>query len=248
MFHTLANFISLPFAAETDVTPVTDSVILTQNNHFVFQNDVNLFAAAAMEATPARVRIITPSLRIPSTPWLRPLITGTIPPNMPVLPDYRANPLTLRALEETQVMATNALAMGSENFTSLLWIGDVIQPPPVGNIVTMRGTSTGAAVANKWTQVAVTWQDTLPNGTYGIVGLQHQSANGQAARLIINGQQYRPGALSVTALGNFSHPMFLKGGLGLWGTFRSVAMPLVEVLANAADASHELYLEFVRMS
>lgn len=248
MFHVLANFISISTAVDTDVTPVTDNVILIQNSHWVFQNDMYLLAAAAMEATPARVRIVTPSLRIPSTPWLRPLITGAVAPNMPVLPDYRGNPLLLKALEETQILATSAIAMGNENFTSLLFVGDGVTPPPAGNIVTMRGTSTTAAVANKWSQITVTWQDTLPFGSYGIVGFQHQSTNAQAARLIINGQQWRPGALSVTALGNYSHPMFLKGGLGLWGTFRSVAMPLVEVLANAADATHELYLEFVRLS
>lgn len=248
MFHTLANFIVLPFAVETDITPVQDPIFLIQNGHWLFPNDMYLFAAAAMEITPARVRISTPSLRIPSTPWLRPLITGAIPPNIPVIPDYRAQPLLLKGLEETTVFATNALAMGSENFTSLLWVGDRIDPIPQGNIVTMRGTSVTAAVANKWSQITTTWQDTLPFGTYGIVGLQHQSANAQAARLIINGQQWRPGAMSVTALGNFGIPFFLKGGMGLWGTFRSTAMPIVEVLCNGADATHELYLEFVRMA
>lgn len=248
MFHVLGNFISISTTADTDVTPIVDSVFLIQNSHFVPQTDMMLFAAAAMEATPSRVRIVTASLRIPSTPWLRPLITGTTPPNMPVLPDYRANPLTLKALEEIQIWATSAIAMGNENFTSLLFVGDTITPAPQGNIVTMRGTSTTAAVANKWTQLTMTWQDTLPFGTYTIVGLIHYSANAQACRLVINGQLWRPGALSVTALGNYSHPMFLKGGLGAWGSFRSTAMPIPEVLSNSTDATHEVYLEFVRTS
>lgn len=248
MFHLLANFISIGTVADTDVTPIQDNVILIQNNHFVFQQDMQLLAATFMEITPSRARIVTPSLRIPSTPWVRPLITGAVPPNIPVIADYRANPLTLRALEETYWLATSALAMGNENATGLMWVGDGITPPPVGRIITMRGTSTTAASANKWSPITVTWQDTLPLGTYGIVGLQVQSANAQAARLIINGQPWRPGSLSVTALGNYGVPMFLKGGMGLWGTFRQTAMPIVEVLANAADAAHEVYLEFVQMA
>lgn len=248
MFHVLANFLNIGTTVDTDITPVTDSVFLIQNSHFVPQSDLYLFAAAAMEATPSRVRIVTASLRIPSTPWLRPLITGAIPPNIPVIPDYRANPLLLKALEEVQVWATSAIAMGNEHFTSLLFVGDTITPPPQGNIVTMRGTSTTAATVNAWTQLTMTWQDTLPFGQYGIVGLQHFSANAQACRLVVNGQLWRPGALSVNALGNYTHPMFTKGGLGLWGTFRSTAMPIPEVLCDAANATHEVYLEFVRMS
>ena len=248
MFHTLAYFNNIGVVVDTDMTPIQDNVILIQNAHFVFQQDVNLFLAALMEATPARARIVTPSLRIPSTPWIRPLITGTVPPNQPVMADYRANPLTLRSLEETQMLVTSALAMGNEHATGLLWVGDAITPAPQGNVVTMRGTSTSAAVVNTWSPLTVIWQDTLPFGTYGIVGLQHQSTNGQAARLNINGQQWRPGALSVTGLGNYSVPAFLKGGMGLWGTFRSTAMPIVEVLCDAANAAHEVYLEFVRMS
>lgn len=248
MFHLLGNFISIGTVVDTDVTPIQDNVILIQNNHWVFQQDMSLLAATFMETTPARARIVAASLRIPSTPWVRPLITGAIPPNIPVIADYRQSPLLLRGLEETYWLATSALAMGNENATGLMWVGDGITPIPQGNIVTMRGTSTTAAAANKWSAITVTWQDTLPMGVYGIVGLQHQSTNAQACRLIINGQYWRPGSLSVTALGNYGVPYMLKGGFGLWGTFRSTAMPIPEVLCNAADAVHEIYLEFVRMS
>lgn len=248
MFHLCANFVAIGQTVDTDVPPITDSVILIQNSHFVFQQDMYLFTIVPMSTTLQRVRIVTASLRIPSTPWVRPIVSGSIPPNQPVIADYRANPLLLRALEETQVWATSGLASGTEHFTSGMFVGDTITPAPQGNIVTMRGTSTTTATANAWTQLTMTWQDTLPFGTYGIVGLQHESANAQFCRLVINGQQWRPGAMSVNALLNYSHPMFTKGGLGLWGTFRSTAMPIPEVLCNAADASHEVYLEFVRMS
>lgn len=250
MFHILANTVAIGQTVDTDVAPLTDSVFLIQNSHWVPQQDVYLQLAYALSTTILRTRIVTPSLRIPTTPWIRPLGVGSIPPNQPVICDYRNAAMLLKALEETQVWATSGLASGTERFTSILWVSDSLHlnPIPAGNIVTMRGTSTTAATANAWTQLTVTWQDTLPYGMYGIVGLQVQSTNAIAARLIINGQLWRPGALSVTALTNYSAPVMLKGGLGLWGTFRSTALPIVEVLANAADASHECYLEFVRMS
>lgn len=248
MFHLLANTILIGQTVDTDVTPVTDSVFLIQNSHFVPQADCYVQMATAGSATLNRTRIITASLRIPSTPWLRPILEAAIPPNNPRLCDYRAGPLLLKALEEIEVAGTSGLASGTERFFSGLWVSDTLalQPIPAGNIVTMRGTSTTTVTANAWTQLTTTWQDTLPFGTYAIVGLTHQSANAQLARLVINGQLWRPGSLSVTALGNAGNRAFLKGGMGVWGTFRSVAMPIVEVLANAADASHEVYLDFIR--
>lgn len=246
MFHLAANTILIGQTVDTDVTPLTDSVLLVQNSHFVLQQDMYLFAAYAMSATLSRTRIILPSFRVITTPWIRPIAQATITPNNPNVADYREHPLRIRALEELQIAATSGLAMGTERFTSLLWLGDTVQQAPQGDIYTLRGTSTTAVTANAWSQLTMTWQDTLPAGTYTIVGLGHESANAIAARLIINGQQWRPGALSFNSFANRIPEMFHRGGLGSWGSFRSTAMPIPEALCNAADASHEVYLDFVR--
>lgn len=248
MFHTLAWFISIGQTADTDVTPVSDSVMLVQNSHFVPQQDVKLLWAAAMSATLNRARFATPKTRTLTNPWIRPIIEAAVPPSNPAVQFRGDNPFVFRGLEEIQLLATSGLAMGNENFTAVASLAVGMQPIPQGDIYPLRFTSTTPAVANKWSQLTVTFQDTLPTGTYAVVGLEHESANGQAARLIFQGQQFRPGALSVTALANRQNSVFYDRKFGVFGTFPQTAMPLIEVLCNGADASHEGYMDIIRIS
>lgn len=247
MFHLLANYVSIGQTADTDVTPVTDDVFLIQNSHFVPQSDIMLLAAAGMSANLTRLKLATPKTRQVVNPYIRPLNGAATPPSNPAVADYRQNPFKLRGLEEIQLLGTSSLASGNEDLTTLMWLGTGIDAPPAGDIFTMKGTSTTTATVNTWTQITVTWSDTLPQGQYACVGLQHQSAGGQAARLTFYGQQFRPGALSVTALANRSHEMFTKGRLGVFGRFLQTAMPLVEVICDSADTSHEVYLDLIRV-
>lgn len=247
MFHLLAWFISIGQTADTDVTPVTDPVFNIQNSHFLPQTSVRLLWSAVMSATLNRVRFATPKTRILTNPWVRPIIEAAVPPSNPAVCDWLDSPFMLNGLEEIQMLATSGLAMGNENFTGLAAVATGIEPVPQGDYYRLRFTSTTAATANKWSQLTVTWQDVLPAGQYAVVGLEHESANGQACRLIFNGQQFRPGTLSVTALANRQGAMFYGHRLGVFGRFLQTAMPIPEVLANAADASHEGYMEIVRV-
>lgn len=246
MLHLLAWFISIGQTADTDVTPVSDPVFLVQNGHFVPSINVRLMWAAMMSATLNRVRVATPKTRVVTNPYIRPIIEAAVPPSNPAVANWLDAPFSLNALEEIQLLATSGLGTGNENFTGLALVGTGVQPVPQGDFYRLRFTSTTAAVANKWSQLSVTWQDTLPAGQYSVVGLEHESAGGQACRLIFNGQQYRPGTLSVTALANRQHDIFYGHRVGVLGNFLQTAMPIPEVLCNSADASHEGYLEVVR--
>ena len=247
MWHLLAWFISIGQTVDTDATPVTDSVFLVQNGHFVPQMDVKMYYAAAMSATLTRARFASPKTRQVTNPWIRPIIEAAVPPTNPNVRSWIDSGFSFRGLEEIQLLATSGLAMGNENFTALAAVGVGLEPAPQGDYYPLRGTSTTAVTANKWTQVAVTWQDTLPAGTYAVVGLEHQSANAQAARLIFQNQQFRPGSLSITSLSNRQNALLANRRLGVYGRFLQTAMPLVEVLANGADASHEVYMDVIRV-
>lgn len=247
MQHLLAWSAAINNAADVDVAPVPDPVITVQNSHFLPQTDVRLMWAAVMSATLSRARFATPKTRQVTNPWIRPIIAAATPTSNPPMAWWLDSMFIFRALEEIQLLATSAVAMGTERFTALAAIATDFQPIPQGDIYPLRFTSTTAATANAWSQLTVTWQDTLPQGTYAIVGLEVFSANAQAARLILQGQQYRPGSVSVTALANRQNFIFVERKVGVYGTFKQTAMPIVEVLANAADASHEGYLQIVRI-
>lgn len=247
MQHLLAWFISIGQTADTDVTPVPDPVMTVQNSHFLPQQDVRLLWAAAMSATLNRARFASPKTRQVTNPWIRPTIAAAVPPSNPAVQFRVDDPFVFRALEEIQLLATSGLAMGNENFTGLAAISTGIQPIPQGDIYPLRFTSATAATANKWSQLTVTFQDTLPAGTYAIVGLEVESANAIAARLILQNQIFRPGTMSVTALANRQNAMFYERKLGVLGQFQQTAMPIVEVLCNGADAVHEGYIDIIRI-
>lgn len=230
-----------------DVDVVPDGIFTVQNGHFLPQRDHFLYWAAAMNSAMDRVQLVTPTLRQITSPFITPLILALISGNSRNVADYRRFPLRLRQLEELQLLATLSAA-GPTRTTILLAIYDARPPAaPSGDIFTMRGASTTAAVANAWSLLTVAWQDNLPNGLYACVGLRHISANGQAARLQFEEQAYRPGTLSSNVDTEQFHEMFMKGELGEFGRFQSYRMPQVEVLANAADAVHEVYMDLIRV-
>jgi len=247
MFHTLAWYISIGQAVDTDVTPVPDPVVLVQNSHFVPQTQVRLNWCYAASTTLDRARFATPKTRVVTNPWIRPIENGIIPADNPNVMDRTQQPFLFNGLEEIQLLATSGLATGNEDFFAVASIGVASQPVPAGDIYPLRFTSTTAAVDAAWSQLAVSFQDVLPVGTYAIVGLEVKSANAIAARLILQGQQFRPGSLSISALGNEQHSLFRQRKPGVYGTFVQTALPLVEVLCDGADAAHEGYLDIIRV-
>ena len=242
MFHLCAYSTSIATGVETELNAVTDGILPISNNHVVPQQPCSLLFAAAMATNLQRARISTPRFLQYTTPFIRGIMAGLVPTSPAQLATYLMAQLDLTQLEEITINAFQNAA-GAQRVTALLGLQFSPNPPATGDIFTLRGTSTGAAVANAWTQIAMTWQNALPRGRYAICGLQHQSANGQAARLIIQQQFYRPGCMSQAALSDVAHPYFFKGALGQWGVFDNQTFPNVEVLCNAADAAHEVYMD-----
>jgi hypothetical protein len=161
--------------------------------------------------------------------------------------DYTEENLVARRLEELQVNVLQT-AVGAETVTVVVGLLTQREAAPMGSCYTLRGTSTTAATSGAWSDIVVTWQDVLPQGTYAVIGGEVQSANGLAHRIIFENQYFRPGGLSVTSLGNGADKLFRMGGLGTWGRFSSNAFPNIQVLAGAADAAHEVFLDVVKVS
>lgn len=228
------------------ITPVDDAQITIQNNAFLFNNDVLAFWACAMNADIVRARMRTPTIEVFPSAYIRPLEGNLVPGTIPGVQDMRANPLRFAATELIVADAESDQAMGNQRTTVLVGIGDGLSPAPSGEFRAIRGTSTTAAVANAWSLVQITWDEDLPQGTYQVVGLEHFSTNAQAARLVLQGQMWYPGSVSQVDQENRTSPIFLRGGLGSWGQFNSNVMPNIQVLCNAADAVHTVYMHYVR--
>lgn len=251
MHHTIAwSNTSVSNTAEVDLTPVTDAVIpQSASAHFLPQFDTPLVYIGAASVNLQRARLSTPTLNLVTTPFIRP-INQALTFGMPQrVWDLSTSPLTLKGLEEVTLLVTQTGGAAQQVVASAGLMYQNI-PAPVGNQWCLRGTSSTTTVANAWTQITMTWNNSLPTGTFGIVGMQASSTTMIAARLICENQVPRPGVMGLQGLGNDTHELFRGGGaenLGLWGKFHNYNMPLVEVLCTAADASFEIYLDVVRM-
>jgi len=246
-FHTVAFNVDIGQVADTDVPAVTDNIFTIANGHFLPQIDWDLVYAAAMSATITRARIVSPSSRQVTLPFIRPIEAAVVPGDNPNIADYRDTPFRIRGLEELSIEATSDLGVGTESLTVLLGLQGVREPIPAGNVYSMRGTSVTASVADAWTTLVVTWADTLQEGLYAVIGLEVVGATEVAGRIIFPRQIDRPGTVAQTLIASRTAPMFYKGGLGVWGRFRATAMPQIEVLNTAVVAVHTINLEFIRI-
>lgn len=245
-FHMCAYEEAIDNTANTDLDAITDDVLTISNSHFLLQQDMDIIGAAAMSANLTRGRIVSPSNRQITLPFIRPIIGAAVPGDNPNYANYLDNPFRVRGLEELAI-ETSGVCMGTEQSLSLLALQTTMEPVPRGNIFTMRGTSTTTTTALTWTTLTTTWADILPEGTYLVCGLEVQAATCVAARIIFEGQVWRPGSLGITGLTQRNPAVFRKGGLGVWGRFTSTAMPQIQQLNTAGVSSHEIYMDIMRI-
>jgi len=249
MFHTAAYITTLlAQAANFDTPALSDDILAISNNHFLPQRDYDLVAAYVQSTTLNRARLVSPTNRQITLPFIRPTSANTTPPSRVPLADYRDNPFRVEGLEELALEMSSDLGAATEVGLGVVFLETGRRPAPRGQVFTLRGTSTTTAAVNLWTTLAMTWADALPVGRYAIVGMEVIGATEIAGRVILEGQYERPGCIAGVLVGGITHPMFQKGGLGLWGEFVSTRMPIVQVLNLAAVAVHTVYLDIIKIS
>lgn len=246
MYHVLALQANTFGQTNYDMLPLADSWIPIQNNHYFPPDQMLLFGGWFGGASLTAVTLTTPRSRQVVPPRLYPIQSSLLPPDRPHIWDRRSNPFILNRVEEVSLLANIGGAANAYN-TAILFVGDQLDPVPAGDIYSLHGTSTTAATANAWTQVTVSWDQTIPSGTYLVVGSQHQSTNAIAHRWYFRYKPNKPGFLSLTSLGNMTDPSYYFGGWGALGRFDTTAYPFLEVLCNAADASHDIVMNMIKI-
>lgn len=247
MHHTIAWRESIADIVAEDIAPVVDGIMTIQNNHFLPQKNYSMLYAYYGAAGATRARFITPTFRQLSTPWIRPINLGIVPLDEPNVADYSDNPLLIRGLEELQLEGLQTTGGAAVVVAIAGLASQPVGPAPSGDIIAMRGTGATTVTAGGWTNCAITWQDTLPNGQFAVVGLECIGATAVSGRLIFEDQVERPGCLAQGLVSGNGHPLFRYGRLGVWGRFNAFRIPSVEFLCNAADTAQEVYLHLVRI-
>lgn len=201
-----------------------------------------LWGAYAGGATMTRAQFSSPSLRRTFLPEIAPIDKNTLPTSPRMLFMYDDSPIPLDPGEGLDVFLTNT---ASDRETVLAFLGPGPSKPDTRAFFTLRVTATPTAVAGQWTNGALTFDQTLPAGSYDLLGARFRSTNLIAFRFVFVGGTYRPGAVGYAASTVLDYDKFRGGNLGVWGSFRHNAPPTVDFLANAADASFAGELDLV---
>lgn len=263
--HLLAYYNSSVATSLTDVPALTDGVIPVSNFGITAippraqpADDLHLVAAAAVSSTLQRVRVYTDAMRPFGPLYVRPpqasgAAVGPLFPENPRLMTLFHTPILLPRSEQIHMEAVTG-APGGEPFLCLLWVASHLQPFPAAgtDLRWVRYTNTDTVAANAWfrlTSANTTFEQSLPGGTYAVLGMEHFSASAQAARLAFAGQSERPGVIAMNGGGGFAggvtgrnHSAFYDGSFGVFGQFQNGNWPGIEVLCNGADTSAEGYL------
>lgn len=247
MFHLLAWTADVVTATLTDMTPIPDGIIPISNSHFLPGDDYDVFWALSLGTNLQRTRITTPRLRQVSPVFVRPIQPTLIGSN-DVNANWMAN-MPLRLSREEEIVVESIQNAGvNQQLTTIAAIGRQRVPVPPGDEYTIRLTSSTAAAANAWTQIAYTLDSQLPQGRYAVIGSEMFSTNGQAHRFTFDNQFVRPGSPSVAAATHRLPYPFYGTDLGVYGYFVTYSLPRIEVLCNGADATHEGYLRVVKVA
>ena len=248
MFHAFAYTATGNTISNLEMTPIQDDILSIQNGHFLPANDMNLFGFYCGSTLASFVTLNTPTLRQVSVPRMIPVSNQASPFTDPNIVDLRSNPLTLKAVEEIQLLITLATNASPALAVALMLAGDRLDPVPRGDIVTLHGVSTTTVNATGWTSLNIIFDTILPAGRYALIGAQVVSATAIAHRFILKDQVPRPGFLSINALSNRTAWDYPRGGMGKIGEFTTITYPIMQVLCSAADNSHDVLWHIVRLS
>ena len=198
----------------------------------------NIFMMSALAANLTRAQFQSPSLRRIFLEELNPLIVSAIATTPQGVYYLGGDVLPLNPNELLQFWAAQN-AVGAQQVTGLVWLCDT-PPAPIDatDVHTLRITASGTAVANAWTNMALSFDQTLPAGRYQLVGARMRSTNMQAFRFVIRGYPWRPGVMGNVNVGDQTLPSnFRRGELGVWAEFTNLVQPTMDVLCNAGDSS-----------
>lgn len=205
-----------------------------------------LVGVFAMGGNITLARFDSPSLRRLTNNDVSPLNVGSSVLTPSRFVDLRDNPLTLDTDEALNFLAAEDLT-GAAQQTGIAILSDGDFSVPAGEIFTVRATGATTLTAYAWTNVALTFTQSLPAGVYELVGATGIAGDLVAFRFVGVGMTWRPGGIGVTALSAVPHPAFRRGGLGRWLQFSHNTPPTVDCLATAANTSETFLLDLIKI-
>lgn len=204
-----------------------------------------ILGAYAIGVNLTQAQLASPSLRRTVNMDLSPFDRLTLPPTTPRFVSRAYSPVPVEKGEALNALTAEDGA-GATRATAIAILGDKAPTVDARASYTVRATGTTTLTAFSWTNVVLTFSQTLPSGKYDIVGAFCRSAGAIAFRLVIPGSQYRPGGIGMT--NDFDNGIKEQryGGWGIWGSFDLEQPPTIDVLSATADTTETVYIDLVK--
>lgn len=235
-----AAYHAMVACADQHVRVVTPDVYVPELN--------NIIGAGVCGGTIAdEAYLDSPSLRRIGQFDIAPVYAAVAPTTLQAYRPRISSPTRLDVGEGVRLY-TMETTTTSEIRTGFVVLSDGALSPINGEIFTIKATATITTVTGSWVNGALTFRQTLPVGTYSIVGARCSCATGVAFRLVPVGANYRPGGQCVNAVGTPDIPEQRMGAMGEWCQFNSLTPPTLEIIGGTAAAqSPELYLDLIQI-
>ena len=248
MWHTCAYSASFT-NSQTNATlnALSDNVFrIGSQNGFVLQEDMMLLAAWVLNNNVTAARLNAPKFAQFGPIQLPCIMGGAVVTSGMLILTWPFRSPTFRNQEEVYATADSGGTAAAQE-TIVTCFSQGVDPIPQGEELTIKITSTTAAVANKWTLLTLVYGNTLPEGLYALIGSECFSTNAQAHRYTFWNQFYRPGFPSSSAQSNIEWPGIRDYRLGLAGVYSNVTPANIEVLCNGADNSHTIFQRLIKI-
>lgn len=249
MFHTAAFGQSVDLAGGfTSINAVQDQSVTTSGVDVRVPKALTYLvgqAALIGNATPARAQIQAPSLRALLNVDVEPVVAAVVFGSPPESILHGDAPIPLQA-DESMNFALQATGGAATQNYGLVWLSDGPLKAVSGPIYSIRCTSAITLAADSWVNGNLTFAQTLPAGTYQVVGMRSRGTNLVASRLVFVGAAFRPGVPAVNALGDLDPQGFRYGNAGVFGQFDSTQPPTVDCL-GVTDTSQTHILDLVKI-
>ncbi len=248
-FHIIAFHSEQDEAGQyTNLTPVVDPTVSISGNYVYvpeLNNLIGYYIAGGSTASDAYFQ--TPSLRKLLNIDVSRIELGISPVGHNSLVLFENDPIPLERYEGLEVFL-KADPATAEKHTAVVFLSDGALAKISGQIFTVKATSSINATSGKWSEGTLSLRQSLPVGTYAVVGAVCVGSNLVAFRFIPIGYAWRPGGIAVADLDDFVHPKTVKGGLGTWFTFDARNLPSVEVLAVGASTNQTFYIDLIKIA
>ena len=228
------------------LSAVTDPHIRTSADDVVVPGfATQLLGGWAIGVNLTQAQLASPSLRRIVNLDLSPFDRATLPATNPRFVSRTHAPIPLEKGEALNALASED-GVGATRETAIAILGDKAPALETRPSYTVRATGTTTLVAFAWSNVTLTFSQSLPAGKYDIVGAFCRSAGALAFRLVIPGSNFRPGGIGMTNDFDNGIKEQRHGYWGIWGSFETEQPPTVDVLAATADTAETVYLDLVK--